>query len=60
MKYSIKFTSQFKKDLKLAKKQNRDLNKLFEIVDLLANENKLDYKYRDHELLNTRGQENVM
>lgn len=51
MKYSIKFTSQFKKDLKLAKKQNRDLNKLFEIVDLLANENKLDYKYRDHELL---------
>lgn len=36
MKYEVKFTTQFKKDLKLAKKQNKDLDKLFEIVDQLA------------------------
>ena len=32
MKYDIQFTNQFKKDLKLAKKQNKDLDKLFEAV----------------------------
>ena len=50
MKYEIKFTSQFKKDLKLAKKQNRDLNKLFEVVNILADGGTLDAKYRDHDL----------
>lgn len=30
MKYEVKFTNQFKKDLKLAKKQNKNLDKLFE------------------------------
>jgi hypothetical protein len=29
MKYEVKFTNQFKKDLKLAKKQNKNLDKLF-------------------------------
>ena len=28
MRYEIKFTNQFKKDLKLAKKQNKDLDRL--------------------------------
>lgn len=28
MKYDVQFTSQFKKDLKLAKKQHKNLNKL--------------------------------
>ena len=32
MKYDIQFTNQFKKDLKLAKKQNKDLDKLFEVI----------------------------
>ena len=50
MKYEIKFTSQFNKDLKLAKKQNRDLNKLFEVVNILADGGTLDAKYRDHDL----------
>ena len=27
MKYEVKFTNQFKKDLKLAKKQNKNLDK---------------------------------
>ena len=50
MRYEVKFTSQFKKDLKLAKKQNKDLDKLFEVVNTLADGGTLDSKYRDHEL----------
>ena len=50
MKYDLQFTSQFKKDLKLAKKQNKDLGKLFEVIDILANGETLDAKYKDHSL----------
>ena len=56
MKYNLQFTSQFKKDLKLAKKQNKDLGKLFEVIDILANGETLDAKYKDHSLTgNYRG-----
>ncbi len=48
MKYEIKFTTQFKKDLKLAKKQNRNLDELFTVISDLANDISLDQKYRDH------------
>lgn len=50
MKYEVKFTNQFKKDLKLAKKQNKDLDKLFKVVSILADGGTLDAKYRDHDL----------
>ena len=50
MKYEIKFTNQFKKDLKLAKKQKKDLDKLFDVVSILADGNTLEPKYRDHNL----------
>ena len=50
MKYEIKFTGQFKRDLKQAKKQNRNLDKLFEVINNLAEGNTLGEKYRDHEL----------
>ncbi|OUO26568.1 type II toxin-antitoxin system YafQ family toxin [Eubacterium sp. An3] len=50
MKFDIKFTTQFKKDLKLAKKQNKNLDKLFDVIDLLSSDQKLDDKYQDHEL----------
>jgi len=36
MKYEVKFTTKFKKDLKLAKKQNKNLDKLFKVIDSLA------------------------
>ncbi|MFC2629197.1 type II toxin-antitoxin system YafQ family toxin [Lancefieldella rimae] len=51
MKYEVKFTNQFKRDLKLAKKQKRDLDKLFEVVNILADGDVLDAKYHDHDLL---------
>ena len=50
MKYEVKFTTQFKKDLKLAKKQNKNLDKLLKVIDLLSNGEKLEAKYRDHDL----------
>ncbi len=50
MKYEVKFTKQFKKDFKLAKKQNKDLNKLFDVVNTLAEGGILEAKYRDHDL----------
>ena len=42
MKYEIKFTNQFKKDVKNAKKQNKNLDKLFDIIEKIANGEKLD------------------
>ena len=44
MKYEVKFTNLFKKDLKLAKKQNKDLNKLFDVVSILAESGMLEAK----------------
>ena len=45
MKYEVKFTSQFKKDLKKAKKQHKDLNELFSVIETLAEGGLLDTKY---------------
>lgn len=50
MKYEVKLTNQFKRDLKLAKKQGKDINKLFAVISMIAEGNKLDSKYRDHNL----------
>ena len=51
MKYEIIYTNQFKKDVRKAKKQNKDLDKLFELVEKLANWKTLDQKYKDHALI---------
>lgn len=50
MKYEVKFTSQFKRDLKLAQKQQKDISALMEVIEKLANGEALDLKYRDHDL----------
>ena len=50
MKYSVKFTTQFKKDLKLARKQGKDLDRLFEAVGILADGGVLDASFCDHAL----------
>lgn len=50
MKYEISTTTQFKKDLKLARKQGKDEEKLWEVVERLANGEELEEKYRDHNL----------
>ncbi|MBO7085933.1 MAG: type II toxin-antitoxin system YafQ family toxin [Bacilli bacterium] len=43
-------SNRFIKDLKLAKKRNYDLKPLEEVVNKLANLEKLDEKYHDHAL----------
>ena len=50
LKYKIKFTSRFKKDLKQAKKQGKDIEKLFEIIENIAKDETLDERYKDHAL----------
>lgn len=47
----IKYTTRFKKDLKLSQKQNKNLDKLFNVIEKIANGEKLEEKYRDHELI---------
>ena len=43
-------SNQFKRDLKLAKKRGCKIEHLRDVVNALANEQKLDEKYRDHRL----------
>ena len=50
MKYTLKPTSQFKKDLKLMKKRGNDLTLLEEVLSLLADGKPLAEKYRNHPL----------
>ena len=50
IKYEIRFTNRFKKDIKLAKKQGKDLDKLFKIIEKLVQGKTLEAKYRDHSL----------
>jgi mRNA interferase YafQ len=46
----IKFTSRMKRDLKLLKKQKKDLSKLQKVLNMLADEIQLPPEYRDHSL----------
>ena len=54
MKYDIVATSRFKGELKLIKKRNKDLEKLREVVIKLANNEKLEERYKDHQLINNQ------
>jgi len=46
----VKRSSQFRKDLRLAHKQGKDIVLLEQVVTILANDETLDEKYRDHAL----------
>ena len=48
--YQVSLTGQFKKDLKQAKKRGLILEDLFSVIDLLANDQPLPEKNRDHSL----------
>ncbi|RMC25057.1 MULTISPECIES: type II toxin-antitoxin system YafQ family toxin [unclassified Lactobacillus] len=50
MKYQIKFTSQFKKDIKLAKKQGKSLNELYKVIEKIADGEDLATSLHDHAL----------
>ena len=50
--YEIKSTSKFDKELKKINKQNKNLDKLIYVVEKLANGEKLEPKYKNHNLVN--------
>ena len=50
MKYEIKPSTRFKKDLKLAHKRGYKLSLLADVIEKLANGETLDEKYKDHNL----------
>jgi len=46
----IHYTTQFKKDFKKAQKQGKDIGKLRAVIEILAKNETLHLKYRDHQL----------
>ena len=50
MKYEVKPSNQFKKDLKLAVKRGYKIELLTDVIKKLANGDVLDPKYKDHQL----------
>ena len=46
----VKMQSQFKRDIKLAKKRDKKMEKLKTVIDLLVAEKVLDETYNDHAL----------
>ena len=50
MKYTIKFTTRFKRDYKLAMKRGCEEARLRTVVEMLANGMPLPAEYRDHQL----------
>ena len=55
----IEFTGQFKRDYKLAVKRGCDPQELTLVITLLASQQPLPEKYRDHALDNSRSYKNV-
>lgn len=48
MKYKIIPTNQFKKDIKLIEKRGYNIDKIRRVINILANGEVLDKKYKDH------------
>jgi mRNA interferase YafQ len=46
----LHYTTQFKKDYKKIKKQNKDLSKLRIVIKKLVDQQTLESKYKDHQL----------
>lgn len=57
-KYEVIFSTKFKKNLKKAVKQGKDINKLQSVIDKLANKEELEPRFRNHKLINDKYYEN--
>ncbi len=53
-KYDVVYSTKFKKALKKLIKKGKDINELFDIIDKLANDEKLNMKYKNHSLVNDK------
>lgn len=56
--YEVKTTTRFNKELKKIYKQNKNIEKLIEVVEILANNQELDPKYKNHKLINDKNFKN--
>lgn len=52
--YKIKYSKNFKKQLKKATKQGKDIDKLLIVVDKLSKRQILEEKYKDHSLVDSK------
>ena len=50
MKYTVDYTSGFKKQHKKMLNQGKDLSKLYNVIEKIANGEELDAKYQNHRL----------
>ena len=55
----LEFTTKFAKDLKLMKARGQNEDLLWAVVDKLLKEEKLEPKYKDHQLVNSRNYKNM-
>ena len=53
-KYSVDYTSEFKKSYKKIKKQGKNIDKLKKIIEMIACGEELELKYREHKLLDNK------
>ena len=52
--YKVYYTSKFKKSLKKVLKQEKNIDKLLNIVDRLANNEELEPQYKNHKLVDDK------
>ena len=52
--YKVDSTSKFDKNYKAIKKQGKDLKKLKYVINKLANNKKLERRYKDHQLVDNK------
>ena len=57
-KYEVRSTKKFDKNLKKLFKQGKDINKILEVVKLLADGVVLEAKYKNHKLINDKNYNN--
>lgn len=50
-KYDVQYSAQFKKSLKKIIKQGKDIDKLLDVVDKLANKEELEQRFKNHKLI---------
>lgn len=55
MKYSVRMSARFRKDMKLVQKRGYDQRLIFSVIEMLANGMKLDAKYKDRLLTGDYG-----
>ena len=52
--YKIKYSKNFKKQLKKITKRGKDIDKLLNVVEMLSKRQMLEPKYKDHALINNK------